>query len=160
MSTELVRVDYHNSAQASDLIRLLNDYACDPMGGAEDLSAHSQNHLVDALRDFPGAFSILCYVDGVAAGLTNCFTGFSTFKCKPLVNVHDMTVGSAFRGLGLSQLLLAEVEAIARERGCCKVTLEVLSGNQVAKNAYLKFGYEGYALDPSIGHAEFWQKTL
>jgi hypothetical protein len=26
----------------------------------------------------------------VAVGLVNCFEGFSTFACKPLVNVHEL----------------------------------------------------------------------
>ena len=56
--------------------------------------------------------------------------------------------------------MLAVVEEIARKKGCCKITLEVLQGNRVAQNAYRKFGFDNYALDPEAGHAEFWQKSL
>lgn len=77
-----------------------------------------------------------------------------------MINIHDITVDSEFRGLGLSLQLLDKVEQIAKQRGCCKLVLEVLEGNLVAKNAYTKFGFDGYQLDPSIGNALFWQKLL
>jgi ribosomal protein S18 acetylase RimI-like enzyme len=57
-------------------------------------------------------------------------------------------------------LLLAEVETIARERGCGKLTLEVLEGNEPAKRAYRNFGFDAYQLDPALGQALFWQKTV
>uniref|UniRef100_UPI0035583619 GNAT family N-acetyltransferase n=2 Tax=Pseudomonadota TaxID=1224 RepID=UPI0035583619 len=59
-----------------------------------------------------------------------------------------------------SQKMLAKVEEIARQRGCCKLTLEVLEGNEVAKAAYQKQGFDGYQLDPQMGRAMFWQKVL
>jgi GNAT superfamily N-acetyltransferase len=108
----------------------------------------------------PHAFSILAYVNGEPAGLINCFEGFSTFKCRPLVNIHDVVVLSDYRGRGLSQLMMAKVEDIARQRGCCKLTLEVLEGNQAAQRAYLHYGFSGYQLDPGTGHALFWEKPL
>ena len=52
------------------------------------------------------------------------------------------------------------VERLARERGCCKVTLEVLEGNTSAQAAYRRAGFEGYQLDPLMGRAMFWQKWL
>jgi hypothetical protein len=32
--------------------------------------------------------------------------------------------------------------------------------DNLAKNAYLKFGFAGYALDPQMGKALFWEKPL
>ena len=90
----------------------------------------------------------------------NCFETYSSFKGKPLVNIHDVIVIKAFRGLGLSQLMLEKVEEIAKQKGCCKLTLEVLEGNEVAQHSYKKFGFEGYELDPAMGKAVFWQKSL
>lgn len=56
--------------------------------------------------------------------------------------------------------MLLEIESFARSLGCCKLTLEVLSGNFAAKKAYANVGFEGYELDPESGYAEFWQKKL
>lgn len=152
--------DYRDGEQARLCGTLLDEYAQDPLGDGrslppEVLAAHSSNMLAT-----PGAFSVLAWVDGEPAGLCNCFAGFSTFKGKPLINVHDCFVRSAFRGKGVCGRMLAEVERVAAERGCCKVTLEVLSENTAAQRAYRRFGFEPYQLDPSAGQAHFWQKTL
>ncbi|MBU2919558.1 GNAT family N-acetyltransferase [Psychrosphaera sp. F3M07] len=160
MSVEILQADYTNPQHAEDLVTLLNGYALDPMGGGQALSEYTQQNLVAALINTPNAVSVLCYVDGKPAGLINCFQGFSTFKCKPILNIHDVTVNSEFRGLGLSMKMMEKVESIAKERGVCKLTLEVLEGNVVAKNAYIKFGFAGYELDPEMGKAMFWEKVL
>jgi len=57
-------------------------------------------------------------------------------------------------------MMLHEVEKIAKERGCCKLTLEVLEGNCSAKKSYEKFGFSGYELDSEVGKALFWQKVF
>lgn len=160
MKPEIILVDYHNPRHGVDLVTLLNHYASGEAGGGQPLTAQVQANLPTALSQLPHAFSLLCYVNGEPAGLANCFEGFSTFKCKPLVNIHDIVVHERFRGQGIAALLLAEVEVIAREKGCCKITLEVLEGNQSAQRAYLKFGFDGYELDPAMGKALFWQKLL
>ena len=160
MKVTIRPVDYNNKQDGEYLISLLNGYAQDPMGGAEPLSDFSQKNLVNALAKLPHAFSVIAFVDEKPAGLINCFEGFSTFACKPVVNIHDVTVDENYRGLGLSQKMLDEVERIAREKGACKLTLEVLEGNTVARNSYLKYGFKGYELDPKMGKAEFWEKKL
>lgn len=160
MKTNVIQVDYSNEQQGADLVFLLDSYARDPMGGAEPLSASTKAGLVSALAKLPHAFSVICYVDGKPAGLINCFEAFSTFACKPVVNIHDVVVIDAFRGLGLSKQMLTKVEEIAKSRGCCKLTLEVLEGNKVAQASYQSFGFAGYELDPEMGKAMFWQKKL
>ncbi|NMP32539.1 GNAT family N-acetyltransferase [Thalassotalea sp. M1531] len=160
MSVEIIEVDYHDEQQVQDLIVLLDSYAKDPMGGGEPLSNEIKKNLPDALKARSFVFSFIAYVDGKPAALANCIESFSTFACKPIINIHDMAVSRDFRGKGLSQKLLAKVEETAIEKGCAKITLEVLTGNLVALNAYKKFGFSGYELDPEAGKAEFWEKKL
>jgi len=160
MTIELIIADYHNAQHAKDLIMLLNAYALDPMGGGEALSDNVKQNLVATLAKRVDVFTVLCYVDNEPAGIINCFEGFSTFNCKPLINIHDCAVLEKYRGLGISLKMFAEVERIALDRGCCKLTLEVLQGNDVAKKAYEKLGFAGYELDSSLGYALFWEKTL
>lgn len=157
---QIIDVDYTNPDHQAALIKLLNDYATDPMGGGEPLRDSVRQNLADKLAKLPHAFSVMVWVDGEPAGLANCFESFSTFSCQPIVNIHDLVVSPAYRGQQISQQLLARVEQSARQRGCCKITLEVLSGNQVAQAAYRKFGFSDYQLDPEAGHALFWQKPL
>jgi ribosomal protein S18 acetylase RimI-like enzyme len=152
--------DYCNPRHASAIIYLLDSYACDPMGGGQPLSDVVKENLVSELAKLPHAYSVLCFVADQPAGLANCFTGFSTFACKPLVNVHDITVHKDYRGLRLSQALLHYIEEDARRRGCCKITLEVLQGNEIAQHAYAKFGFYPYELNAAHGQAMFMEKKL
>ncbi|RZI96771.1 MAG: GNAT family N-acetyltransferase, partial [Haliea sp.] len=48
----------------------------------------------------------------------------------------------------------------ARQRGACKLTLEVLSGNRSAIRLYERVGFAAYQLDPAMGQAQFLQKWL
>ncbi len=141
-------------------MRLLNEYALDPMGRGSALSAYAQQNLVPELLKRPAAHAILALVDGIPAGLLICIEGFSTFACRPLLNIHDVIVTRSHRGMGLATRMLEKAEAIARGLGCCKMTLEVLQGNRIARAAYASFGFAGYELDPATGKAEFWQKLL
>jgi len=152
--------DYASPRDAADIVALLEAYARDPMGGGEQLGQEVRDEVVPGLAATPGAFSLIARLDGKAVGLANCFTGFSTFIAKPLINVHDMTVLANHRGRGIGKALLGAVEAEARRRGACKITLEVLSGNDRAKALYAASGYRDYQLDPRSGHALFWQKRL
>jgi GNAT superfamily N-acetyltransferase len=152
--------DYANPRDAEDIVTLLEAYARDPMGGGAPLGQEVRDEVVPGLAATPGAFSLIARIDGRAVGLANCFTGFSTFIAKPLINVHDMTVLASHRGRGIGKALLGAVEAEARRRGACKLTLEVLSGNARAKALYASQGYSDYQLDPETGYALFWQKRL
>jgi len=156
----IIQADYHNEQHGKDLVMLLNAYALDPMGGGEALTENVQQNLVATLAKRNDFLTLLCYVDNKPAGILNCVEGFSTFKCKPLLNIHDCGVLKEFRGLGLSQKLFNEAEKISHERGYCKLTLEVLEGNIVAQNAYKKLGFAGYELDEKMGKAMFWEKVL
>lgn len=61
-------------------------------------------------------------------GLCICFEGFSTFDCKPLLNIHDCVTKAEYRQKGVCSALFARIVEDARTNGFCKVTLEVLSG--------------------------------
>lgn len=156
----VLQASYSNPVHADALGFVLNHYAEDVMGGGQSLSADTLQQLAGELAKRPHAFSVLAFVSGQPVGVVNCFEGFSTFACRPLVNIHDVAVLKEWRGKGISQKMLAKVEEIARQRGCCKLTLEVLQGNAVAQGAYRKMGFAGYELDPEMGQALFWQKAL
>jgi len=157
---KIVRANYEDPAHAAALVAMLDAYARDPAGGGEGLSDHARKHLVAALASRPTAFSVLAFDGTQVVGLTNCIEGFSSFACKPLVNVHDLAVAASHRGRRIGEQMLALVEQIARERGACKITLEVLSGNQSANKLYARYGFASYQLDPALGQAQFLQKWL
>jgi ribosomal protein S18 acetylase RimI-like enzyme len=152
--------DYRNGDDARALVSLLDAYASDPAGGGEPLSDFAKSHLAPALASRPQAFSVLAFDGAQAVGLINCIEGFSTFACRPLVNVHDVVVLASHRGRRIGELMLALVEELAQARGACKLTLEVLDGNRSALALYQRCGFAPYQLDPAMGHAGFMQKML
>ncbi len=156
----VIEADLTDEAHANAYLMLMSHYACDPMGGGEDLSDYAKENLISSLLKRNDVTIILIFKEDKPAALLTAIEGFSTFACKPLFNIHDIVVFEDFRGLGLTTQLFSKIETIAKQRNYCKITLEVLSGNEIAKNAYKKQGYEDYQLDPEHGHALFWTKSL
>jgi len=160
---QLLQADYTDAGHMAALVSLLDAYACDSAGGGEGLSDFAKANLPAALRARANLFSVLAFdvsTGSVPVGLVNCVEGFSTFACQPLVNVHDVVVLASHRGQRIAQQMFGLVEQIARQRGACKLTLEVLSGNAPAVTLYRRLGFDNYQLDPAMGHAQFMQKWL
>ena len=160
MPLNVLPVDYRNAEHRSALLMLLDAYAQDPMGGAEPLAEDVKARLCDDLAARSDVASFIAWLDGQPVGLVNCIEGYSTFKARPLMNIHDIAVLPGHRGAGVGQALLSAAEAHARTRGCCKLTLEVLTGNGPALRSYARFGFAPYQLDPAAGQASFMQKWL
>jgi ribosomal protein S18 acetylase RimI-like enzyme len=161
MATPIIRrIDLADAAQTAALLALLDEYAAGPTGRGYGLDAEVRSRLPAVLAERPYYVGWLAFVDGEPAGVVNCFEGVSTFRAQPLLNIHDIAVSPRFQRRGVGRALLAAVEAEARARGCCKITLEVLEGNASAIAAYLKAGYEPYALDPAMGRAMFFERKF
>ena len=156
--------NYKDERHANAVVQLLDAYARDPAGGGHGLSAFAKSNLIAELAKRPQAFSVLACDAAdqgeTPVGLVNCIEGFSTFACKPLVNVHDVVVLASHRGQRVAEQMLYLAEQIAVQRGACKLTLEVLSGNVGAIKLYQRVGFEAYQLDPAMGSALFLQKQL
>ena len=159
-AVEVIAADLSLLPHRQALVSLLNVYAQDPMGGGRPLADEVMRHLPDALAHRPGAHVLLAHQGDVFVGLLIAMEGFSTFACKPLLNIHDIVVLPDFRQRGIAARLLARAELIARQLGCCKLTLEVLENNLGAQASYRKAGFAPYQLDPQAGRALFWQKPL
>ena len=162
-SSVVVRaVNLNDENHAAELLRLLDGYARDPMGGSSPLSAFTHANLVSQLKKLNNFHAGLAW-DGSsnhAVGLINCIVGFSTFAAAPLLNVHDVVVENGSRGKGVGAALMGYAEQLACELNCCKLTLEVLSENHIAQRAYVRAGYKPYVLDPAAGHATLMVKPL
>ena len=157
---QILQANYSDALHAQAIVQLLDAYAQDLAGGGEPLSDFAKTNLVQELAKRAQAFSVLAFAGDTPVGLVNCIEGFSTFACRPLVNVHDVVVLASHRGQRVGEQMLALCEQIAIERGACKMTMEVLSGNQSAMKLYARIGFAGYQLDPAMGSAQFLQKWL
>jgi len=154
------RLDPLDARHAAALLALLDEYARSPSGGGAPLAEDAMARLPAVLAQRPHYLGLLAFEGDRPVGLVNCFEGVSTFKARPLLNIHDIAVTASHRGRGIGGRLLAEVEAIARARGCCKLTLEALEGNTGAIALYRRVGFVGYELDPAMGRATFFEKPL
>ncbi len=157
---EIVESNYTIDDHEKIIIELLDGYATDIMGGGVSLSDSVKANLVKELEKRNGIHTVIAFADSLPAGLVISIEGFSTFACKPLLNIHDVFVSPVFRGRGIAKMMLKKVEEIALRIGCCKLTLEVLENNVVGKGLYKSFGFAPYELDPGQGHAIFLEKKL
>ena len=160
MSMIIIQADLTIADHAVAVLALLNSYASEAAGGGQPLADYTRQHLIKRLQQRTDVLVILAYDDAKPVGLVIAFEGFSTFMCKPLLNIHDVVVLEPYRGQGIAQKMLDAVEALSRQRGCCKLTLEVLQNNSPAQAAYCKAGFAAYVLDPAMGPAMFWEKKI
>ena len=84
--------DSNNPEHGQQVLAMLNEYASGPMGGSTPLPEYAQRNLIAELAKRPTARALLARVDGAAAGVAIYLEGFSTFACRPLVNLHDLAV--------------------------------------------------------------------
>lgn len=157
---DILEADLTRPDHALALVTLLDEYARGATGSGKPLSEHARANLAAELARRPQAHVLLAFDGGQAIAVAVCMEGFSTFACKPLLNIHDIVVTEAHRGRGAARALLQRAEELAIGLGCCKLTLEVLEGNRGAQALYRSCGYEGYELNPATGRALFWQKKL
>ena len=156
MTIRTVDLDFANADQVAQVLRILSVYAMEDGGGNRQISQEIQTRLPQRLNDFPGR-EVLVALDGdESIGVAICFTGFSTFNAMPILNLHDLAVLPQHRGKGAGSALLQAVTARARERGCCKVTLEVIATNDGAQRLYQRHDFHA----PNAGSTYFMEKPL
>ncbi|MEY2853371.1 MAG: hypothetical protein RL030_503 [Pseudomonadota bacterium] len=146
-------------ADAAAVVEVLDSYASDPRGGSTPLTAEVRERLVPSLRAHPTTLVLLAFEEREAVGLCIGFWGFSSFRARPLLNIHDLAVRPGHRGKGVGRALLTAAEAIARQRGCCKLTLEVQEDNLPALQLYGRFGFGDVRYGDS-GPTRFLGKVL
>lgn len=138
-----IQVDYTDSTQMSHLLFMLNAYSMDPMANKKPLSDEILNELKKNLPHVVGAISFLAYLNNDQSnpvGLINCFSSYSTFRARPLLNIHDIIVLPEHRGKNIGNTLIETVAAKAKELGFCKLSLEVRTDNP-AERLYRRLGF-------------------
>ena len=157
---KIVPVNYSDDQHQRAIPQLLNAYAQDLLGFRKSLEEIVLQRLVAGLEAFPAAIVLLARGDGAYVGMAICFLGFSTFNALPLINIHDFMVLKEYRRQGVGKALLAAVEDVAKERGCCKITLEVQMKNEAARRIYQSFGFKASFLGPEAGEQLSLTKLL
>ncbi len=88
----------------------------------------------------PYAEVMIGEVDSAAQGFALFFHNFSTFEGLPGIYLEDLFVQPGARGSGLGKALLAQLAALAVERGCARLEWSVLDWNEPAIGFYQKLG--------------------
>jgi ribosomal protein S18 acetylase RimI-like enzyme len=152
---EIINCDFSNPQHCSALVRLMNEYITDKMGGGETYSKEQEEKLIDGLKNHPSKLVLLAKAEDQYVGLTNCFINFATFTVKPYINIHDVIVTASWRNKGVGRYMLEKVIEKAFEIGCSKVTLEVREDNQNAKHLYNSLGF-----NDARPRQYYWSKYL
>ena len=161
---EIFEADLGRADHARDVVAMVDAYAQDPMGDGKPLAEEVKRALIPGLRQHPTTMVFLARARASGGtepvGVAVCFLGFSTFKARPLLNIHDLAVVPAYRGRRVGARLLAAVEARARALGCCKLTLEVFINNHRARQVYEAAGFAPLVYQEAAGSAFYLAKNL
>ena len=141
------------------VINLWVEYAEDENAGGEKVSEHVKNNLISELRK-RNISVFLGFYGEEPAGVAITMRGFSTFRCRELLNIHDFGVMLPFRRKGVGQAMMEAITSYASQIGCVKITLEVLEKNKPAWDCYVKAGFKPYVLNPELGWAVEMQKYI
>ncbi|MBI5165373.1 MAG: GNAT family N-acetyltransferase [Magnetospirillum sp.] len=98
----------------------------------------------DLLRDGFGPqprFEVLLAEEaGAVVGMLVFFPVYSTWEGRPGVMIHDLFVRSPARGRGIAKALVRHLAALAVERGCTRMDVNVLDWNEPARRFYQACG--------------------
>ena len=157
---KIIDADLSSADHRYAIITMLDAYMRDPMEGGTPMPESTKRDVIPGLRAHPACYIFLAYRNETPIGLSICFLGFSTFKARPLINIHDIFVDASMRGKGIGRMLLERIETKARELNCCRLTLEVREDNQPARHLYRKVGFDRALVGPNKIPMEFWRKPL
>ena len=65
-----------------------------------------------------------------------------THNVRPFAVIENVVTHEAYRGRGYASMLLEKASAIAKEKGCYKLSLETGSNKESTLNFYRKNGFE------------------
>ncbi len=123
-----------------DFIRGLAIYEREP----DAVTATEADLLRDGFGPEPYFHCLIAEHDGPEgrrpAGFAFYFFNYSTWTGRPGLYLEDLFVNTEFRGLGIGKALLAQVAAIAVEKGCPRLQWEVLDWNTPAVDFYAALG--------------------
>ncbi|MFV0376405.1 MAG: GNAT family N-acetyltransferase [Mangrovibacterium sp.] len=141
MNLKFIEIDLNKREHAGALLHLLDLYMQDPMGNNAPMSAGLGPQIIEGLQNYPSYLGFLVELNDEFVALANCNKNFSTFKAKPLINIHDFVVDPAHRGKEIGKFLLDEMARYGERNGYCRINLEVREDNTAAMKLYLKAGF-------------------
>lgn len=141
MDFTFLKIDLNKDEHCQQLLRLLDTYMQDEMGNGAPMPKEMAPKILDGLKNYVGYLGFFALADGQYAALANCNKNYSSFKAKPLINIHDFVVHPDFRGKGVGKYLLDSIAEYGKQNGYCRINLEVRNDNVKAQKLYKKAGF-------------------
>ena len=137
--------DFAESGDRADFVRLMAEFAAEPVSSAPQLDAAHFGRVADDLARRAGTLVLLAAraESERTEGVLVAFEGYSSFARAPLFNIHDVHVSPTARGRGLGAAMVETLAEIGREHGHTKLTLEVAATNTGAIRLYRRLGFGG-----------------
>lgn len=118
------------------LVRELAEYERDP-----EAAVATPELLYDAMFGPRAvASAVMAEEDGEAVGFALYFFNFSTWTGRPGLYLEDFYVRPSARGRGVGTRLFRRLAEIARDRGCGRMELSVLTWNLEPMRLYERLG--------------------
>lgn len=84
----------------------------------------------------------LAVADDKVVEFTQLYPLFSSTRMKRVWLLNDLFVQAAYRGKGISRLLLERAKELARQTGACEIMLETAKTNTIGNQLYPSAGFE------------------
>ena len=146
MNLKIRRTDLTSKDDAETLIELLYAFSLE-MADEDYPAAMPEETLVENIQKTGNSHVYFLEIDENIIGIAVCFAGFSTFKNRALLNIHDFFIRQEFRKKGYGTRFLQLIEKEAKGDGFCRITLEVYASNTKALNVYSSCGFTGHTGD-------------
>lgn len=137
----IVQIDLTNTKHGEALINLMDDYMADEMGIGEAMPEELAPKIIKGLAKHAAYIGFFVCVGDEYVALANCNLNYSTWEAKPAISIHDFIVSPQHRRQGIGMFLLKQIEAYAKEKGYCRINLEVRQDNHIARKLYKKAGF-------------------
>lgn len=132
-------MNFEDKTDGEKAVFLLNEF----MNHAEKCTRIIDKSIIGKMQNLGYAKIYFSEVDRNVIGIAVCFKGFSTYKQKELLNIHDFYLQKNYQGNGIGRLFLEFIEKECKKNNFCRVTLEVYGDNVNAIKLYKKSGYVG-----------------
>lgn len=99
----------------------------------------------DGFGERPLFEALVAEMDGTMVGMLVFIPLYSSWQGRKALMIHDLYVRETARGQGTGKALVMEVMRLARDRGCCRVEVNVLEWNGQARAFYEGLGLTHHA---------------
>mgnify|MGYP000862514020 CR=1 FL=1 len=138
MNINFREMNYDNNKEKQIATNLLNEF----MNITND-NEKIDISVMDKMKSLGYAKIYFCTDADDVVGIAVCFKGFSSYRQRELLNIHDFYIRNKYQGQGIGKRFIEYIEGECKKNGLCRITLEVYSDNLNAIKLYRKCGFIG-----------------